>query len=63
MEEIDPKRPSHNVFLDAFHAVASLGVHIKALKAGLFDTQAWQKREDIERNIEALNAFLWKEIR
>ena len=63
LEQIKTEQPPHKVYSDAFYAVASLGLHMKARNAGLFDKQAWQKKEEIGRNIRSLEAFLWKEVR
>jgi hypothetical protein len=63
MKEISSSKDSPEVYLHVYYALAKFGFHIKAEQLGLLEWEDWQKRENIEKLIESIEAFLWKEIR
>ncbi len=56
-------QPHHKVYSNIFYAIACLGLHMKAKNEGLLEKQTWQNKADIERNMKAIEEFLWNEIR
>ena len=63
LKKINIKLPPDKVYSEAYYALACLGLHLKALKAGVLEKRKWQKKADIYSNMKEIERFLWKEIK
>lgn len=53
----------HRLKIRVYYELSKLGAHLRAEKEGLFDEELWATKENKDKILELIEAFLWRSIR